>query len=354
MKIPYSIPNIGKEDIDLVKEVLDSGWFTMGKKVELFEEKMATYLGRKYAIAVNNGTSALEVAYRTLGIGRGDQIVVPACSYISTATTVNLVGATPVFVDVDPFMTLDPKCLSNAITENTKAVVVMDSTGNPCDYDSLINICREKKIHLILDGAQSLGSTYNAKSCLSFGIISTTSFHAAKILTTVEGGMIFTDDKHIAEKARCIRNQGESTQKYVHEYLGGNYRMTDVCAAFGIRQLERFDKTLSKRLQKVSYYKDLLSGRIEFLPTRDKGASCHSIFPVLVEDRSGVTKHLHECGIATRHLYPSIIPRQPLYKLDGEFPVSEMFCRRCFSLPLYADLSTEQIEYVCEKIKEVL
>jgi dTDP-4-amino-4,6-dideoxygalactose transaminase len=354
MNIPYSIPNIQKEDIDLVKEVLDSGWFTMGKKVALFEEKMAEYVGRKHAVAVNNGTTALEVVYRSLGIGKGDEVILPACSYISTATTINLVGATPVFIDIDKYMTLNPDLISNAVTAKTKAVVVVDSTGNPCDYDSLMKVCNEHQIHLILDGAQSLGSTYKDKSCLFYGLISTTSFHAAKILTTVEGGMIFTDEDEIEKKARSIRNQGESSKKYVHQYLGGNFRMTDVSAAFGIRQLERFADTLLKREKKVEFYKKHLPKNSQLIPTRESAFSCHSIFPILVENRESAAMHLKEKGVATRFLYPSTIPEQPIYKLDGNFPISELFCQNCLALPLYAGMGIEEIRYICEKLEEVL
>jgi perosamine synthetase len=352
MKIPWAIPNIRQEDIDYVKNVLDSGWYTMGKEVKLFEEKMAEYVGRNHAIAVNNGTSALEVLLRTLDIGHGDEVIVPATSYIASATSVSLVGANPVFIDVDDKMTIDPEFIEDVITERTKAVMAVDTTGSPCNYDFLLKKCEEYDVKLILDGAQSLGSTYNNKSCLSYGLMSTTSFHAAKILTTVEGGMIFTDDDDLAKKARKIRGQGESSTKYVHDSLGGNYRMTNISAGFGIKQLERYEDTLKERAKKVEYYKKLLIHIVDFLHIRDEGTTCNFIFPLFYEDRENLAEFLNRNGIETRKVYPLTIPQQPVYNIKKRYPTAEWFCKRSLSVPLYADLTFEQIEYVCEKIKE--
>lgn len=352
MKIPWAIPNIRQEDIDYVKNVLDSGWYTMGKEVKLFEEKMAEYVGRNYAIAVNNGTSALDVLLRTLDIGHGDEVVVPAVSYIASATSVSLVGANPIFVDVDDKMTINHEFIDDVITEKTKAVMAVDLTGSPCDYDALLKKCNEYDICLIIDGAQSLGSTYNDKSCLSYGLMGITSFHAAKILTTVEGGMVFTDDDELAKKARAIRNQGETGETYVHEYLGGNYRMTDISAAFAIKQLERFEETLRDRERKVEYYKTLLTKIVEFLKVREEGTSCNFIFPIFLKEREKLSKFLKTNGIDTRKIYPMIIPQQPVYKVKKSYPMAEWFCKYNLSLPLYAGLSFEQIRYICDRIKE--
>jgi perosamine synthetase len=324
----------------------------MGKQVKLLERKMAVYVNRKHAIAVNNGTMALEVMLRAMNIGHGDEVIVPAFSYIASATSVDLVGAKPVFIDVDEKMTIDPNCINDVITDKTKAVMAVDLTGSPCDYDALLKKCKEYEIKLIVDGAQSLGSTYKGKSCTSYGLMSTTSFHAAKILTTVEGGMVFTDDDELAKKARAIRNQGEGDKKYVHEYLGGNYRMTDISAAFAIKQLERFEKTLKDREQKVEYYKKLLTGLVDFLTIRDEGTSCHFIFPIFIKEREKLADFLKTNGIDTRKIYPTTIPQQPLYNIKKSWPTAEWFCKHTLSLPLYSDLTSEQVKHICEKIKE--
>jgi len=351
--IPWAVPDIQKEDIEYVKNVLDSGWYTMGEKVKLFEEKLADYVGREHAIAVNNGTSALQVLLMTMGIGPGDEVIVPALSYIASATSISLVGAKPVFVDVDNFMTIDSNGITDEIiTSKTKAVMAVDLTGSPCDYDSLLKKCDEYGLPLIVDGAQSLGSTYKTKQCLSYGLMSTTSFHAAKILTTVEGGMVFTDDDKLAEKARSIRGQGETDVKYIHRYLGGNYRMTDVSASFGIKQAERYDETLRNRAKKVAYYKKLLDGIVDFLDIRKEGTTCNFMFPIFHERRDEIADFLGASGIETRKVYPKTIPQQPVYNIKKEYPVAEWFCKNTLSLPLYGGLRFEEIKYICDKIRE--
>ena len=352
MNVPWAIPNIKDEDIRYVKQVLDSGWYTMGKQVKKLEEDMSKYVGVKNAIATNNGTTALEVMFRTVNIKPGDEIIVPAHSYIASATAVRLVGATPVFVDVDMYMNIDPESINDAITDKTKAVLAVDLTGNPCDYDKLENKCKENDIMLLVDGAQSLGSTYKNKSCIANGIMSTTSFHAAKVLTTVEGGMVFTNNNELAEIARAIRTQGESGEKYVHKYLGGNYRMTDISAAFAIKQLERYNITLKERKAKVDYYKKLLGDVVAFVDARQESISCNFIFPILHYDCDGLAKFLNENGIGTRRIYPMTIPQQPIFNVKKSYPLAEWFCQKTLSLPLYADLTFKQIEYVCDKVKE--
>lgn len=352
MNIPWAIPNISAEDVDYVKTVLDSGWYTMGKNVKQLESSLSSFVGRKQGVAVTNGTVALEVILRSLNIGHDDEVIVPAVSYIASATSVSLVGATPVFVDVDQHMTLDVQQLQQVMTKKTKAVMAVDLTGSPCEYDMLTRFCNEHDLHLIVDGAQSLGSTYKGQSCLSYGTVSSTSFHAAKILTTVEGGMIFTDDQDLADTLRIIRNQGESCEKYIHTHLGGNYRMTDVTAAFAIKQLERFDATLAHRKKQVDKYVKELQDVVAFLPIRDQAISCFFIFLVLSSKREAMAQFLKKNGVDTRKIYPRTIPQQPLYHQNKSYPVAERFCEQALSLPLYATLSYEEIQYVCEKIKE--
>jgi perosamine synthetase len=352
MKIPWAIPNTKPEDVEYVKEILDSGWYTMGKVVRLLEEKMAGYVGAKHGIAVNNGTIALEVVLRSLNIGENDEVIVPAFSYIASATSVNLAGAKPVFIDVDKSMTINPDLIDDKVTKKTKAVMAVDLTGSPCNYDLLNKKCEELGLTLIVDGAQSLGSIFNDKSCISYGLMGTTSFHAAKIITTVEGGMIFTDDDNLSNIARAVRTHGEGEEKYVHKFLGGNYRMTDISAGFGIKQIDRYDKTLKERAEKVELYKKLLRNIIEFLEVRNNSVSCNFIFPIFYEKREELASFLKAKGVDTRKIYPMTIPQQPIYNIKESYPVSEWFCDRTLSLPLYADLASEQIKYVCENIRE--
>ena len=353
MKIPWAIPNINSEDIDYVKRILDSGWYTMGKEVIKLEKIMTKYTDKKHAIAVNNGTSALEVMLRTLKIGYGDEVIVPALSFVATATSVSLVGATPVFIDVNREITINPDKIDSAITKKTKAVISVDFAGTPCDYDKLIEKCDDNNILLLVDGAHSLGSKYKGKSCLGYGEMSTTSFHAAKIFTTVEGGMVFTDNDDYSKIARAIRTHGETDKKYVHEYLGSNYRMTDISAGFGVKQMQRYEKTLEEREKKVAYYKKKLKNIIDYIDILDPNKVCDNfLFLIIDEKRDDLARFLEKEGVDTRKQYPMTIPQQPIYKSSKNYPMAEYFCKCSLSLPLYADLTYKQIDYVCEKIKE--
>lgn len=353
MEVPWAIPNIVSEDVEYVKKILDSGWYTMGKEVQKLEHMMEEYTGRKHAIAVNNGTSALEVMLRTMDIGHGDEVIVPALSFVATATSVSLVGATPVFVDVNDNITIDSSKIDEAVSDKTKAVIAVDFAGTPCEYDLLLKKCKQHDIFLFVDGAHSLGSKYNDKSCLSYGVMSTCSFHAAKIFTTVEGGIVLTDDEKLADKARAIRTHGETDEKYIHRVLGGNFRMTDIAAGFGIKQMERYKKTLEEREKKVVLYKKLLSGKIDFLDIKDPGKVCDNfLFLLFDEKRDKLAEFLKKNGIDTRKQYPLTIPQQPIYNDKKSYPMAEKFCETGLSPPLYAEISDEQIRYVCEKIIE--
>lgn len=349
--INWAEPNITNADIDYAKDILISGWYTMGKQVKILEEKMARISKRKHAIAVNNGTSAITVSLRSLGIGHSDEVIVPAMSYIASATSVSLVGANPIFVDVDKTMTIDPNLIDDAITKKTKAILAVDLSGSPCNYSLIKEKSKAYGIPLIVDGAQSLGSMHKNNPCLSYGKISTTSFHAAKLITTVEGGMIFTDDDGLAYMLISMRSQGESNIKYVHEYLGGNYRMTDILASLAIKQVERYESLLANRKYIVKTYKQLLKNIVDYLDVNNSG---NFMFVILSEDRDKIARYLKKKDIDTRKIYPMTIPQQPIYNIKKSFPVSEWFCKRGLSLPLHHKLKQKEIEYICNKIKEVV
>ena len=348
--IHWAEPNITDEDINYVKKVLDSRWYTMGRQVKLLEEKMKNISQRKYALAVNNGTSALTVSLRCLGIGVGDEVIVPALSYIASATAVSLVGAKPIFADVNKNMVLDPQEIDRTITSKTKAIISVDFGGNPCNHDLIKEKAKHYDVPVLHDGAQSFGATHNNKPCLSYGDISTTSFHIAKHITTVEGGMIFTDNEDVAKKVKIIRNQGEGNTKYVHEMLGGNYRMTDLSASFAVKQLERFVQILHDRYSVVSFYKQLLKDVVDYVETEGEG---NFMFTILSDKRDEIAEHLKKNNVETR-AYRMTIPQQPLYNIKTSYPVAEDFANRMLSLPLHHKLTYEDLEFITHKIKEVV
>ncbi|MBN1901430.1 DegT/DnrJ/EryC1/StrS family aminotransferase [Candidatus Sumerlaeota bacterium] len=349
--IPWAIPDIQEEDVQNVQKVLASGWFTMGKETRKFEESLEKYLHVRHAIAVNNGTAALDVALKCLNIGYGDEVIVPVMTYIATANIVRLNYGKPVFADIDETLNLNPESVEGKISPKTKAVISVDLGGNPADYENLIRITRKHNLSLIVDGAQSLGASFDGKKCCSHGIINTTSFHAAKILTTIEGGMLFTDDDRLDEIARAIRNQGETDKKYFHAYLGANYRMMDIIAAFGQKQIERFEDTLARRKKLISIYKQRLQGLCEFPRTLEKAVNSFFLLIILVDRRDELVFFLKRHGVDTRIAFPLLI-HQPVYGDYGDetFPVAENLEKKVLSLPLYSKLKEDDIHYICDLI----
>jgi perosamine synthetase len=350
MNVKWSSPNIQKPEMKQIMKVIKSGWFSMGKEVKTFEEDISSYLKIKYAIAVNNGTSALDLALKCIKLKKDNQVIIPAFTYISTANAVLYNNAKPVFVDIDYTLNIDTSLIEEKINENTKAIINIDLGGNPSNYDELIRISRKHKIPLVVDGAQSFGSKYNNVNCCTHGLINTTSFHAAKILTTIEGGMVFTNKKDLFLKAQSIRNQGE-TSKYYHSCLGNNYRMIDLVATVGISQLKRIDETLKQRKEKAIYYKENLKN-IEYPKELENTYNCNFFFPILSKNRQKLNKYLNENGIETRITYPIPINEQPVFKeyKNKVFPVAKEISNKIISLPMHHELIVEQQDYVIKKI----
>jgi len=246
-KIPFAVPNIGEEEESEVAETVRSTWLTMGPRVKGFEDQVASYVGAKHAIAVSSGTAELDVALKVLGIRPGDEVILPAFTYIATANAVLYQHAVPVFADIDRHtFNIDPEDVAGRITPRTRCIISIDYGGQSADYDALKKIADKEGIYLLQDGAHSIGAEYKGKRLCNFGAINTISFHAAKVVTSVEGGMVVTDDDNFARAARIIRNQGEDPKhKYHHVLLGHNYRMTDLHAAVGLKQFARLSDLIS-------------------------------------------------------------------------------------------------------------
>lgn len=350
MKINWSLPNIQKQEMEKITKVVQSGWLSMGKEVNKFEEDMSSYLKIKYAVAVNNGTSALDLALKCIKIQNNDEIIIPALTYIATANAVLYNNANPVFVDIDDTLNIDTNLIEEKITDKTKAIINIDLGGNPSNYDELLRISKKYNIPLVVDGAQSFGSKYHNVKCCIHGLINTTSFHAAKILTTIEGGMVFTNNKDLCLKAQSIRNQGE-TAKYYHSYLGNNYRMTDLVATIGISQLKRIDKTLKQRKEKAIYYKENLKS-VEYPNELENTYNCNFFFLILSENRDKLNKHLNKNGIETRITYSMPVNEQPVFKKYNKeiFPVAKKISNKVISLPIHHELTIEQQDYIIKKI----
>ena len=357
--IPWARPAIDQTELEEVIACMQSGWLTSGPRVERFEQQMAHTAGRRFGVAVSNGTAALDLALRVLGIGPGDEVIVPAFSYVATASTVAIVGATPVFVDVDRRnLGMDPAHAAAKIAPRTAALLCTDHGGNPCDYAALTSLADRHGLPLIVDGAQSIGATYAGRPCLSYGTVSTTSFHAAKTITTIEGGMVFTDDAAVARQLRIIRSQGEDPQqKYHHIELGHNFRMTELQAAIGLAQLSKLPALLNERRKLADVYRAAFAAHGLSTPAGVPDAgNGNFLSSVLVPDRDAIMKRLKQRGIETRACYPLTLPQQPIFRhlAADPCPVAERAAASILNPPLYHGLSPVQQRRVVNELISAL
>lgn len=364
MKIPWADPWLDDREKEELIQTYDSKWLSMGSRVKGFENKMSEYIGVKHAIAVSNGTDAIDIALKVLGIGYGDEVIVPAMTYIATVSAVLYQGAIPVFADIElETYNIDPASIEKCVTPKTKAIIYIDYGGNPSDIEGIKKVADKYGLFLIQDGAQSLGARYKGERLCKQGHICTTSFHTAKLITTIEGGMIFTQDDDFAKTAKIIRNQGEDpNQKYIHVLLGTNARMTEMNAAIGLIQLKKFDAILKKRKYIAEKYIKFLSDcKKIILPKVRKQADCSwFFFPILVENRDVVTKKLKQAGIDTRIAYPMPVYEQPFFQkykrkdINYDCKNAKWMTERVINLPMYHLMTDEQIKYVVEKLLDVV
>jgi len=359
-KIPWADPWLDKCEVAAINAVLESRWLGMGARVAEFEDKMHQYIGVKHALAVSNGTVALDLALKVLGVGPGDEVIIPAMTYVATAHAVLYQHARPVFADIElKTFNIEPASVERLITKKTKCIIYIDYGGNPADSVGLQEISERHAIPLLQDGAQSLGGGYNGSRLCKQGTISTTSFHIAKLITTIEGGMIFTDDEKIAQDLRMMRNQGEDPQrKYIHRVLGTNARMTDLQAAIGLKQIEKLDVIATRRSQIAqSYYKKFEKNEKIKLPiVREGGRNAWFFVPILVENRDKVIQGLEGNGIETRIAYPMPVYEQPFFDLYREqgreyaCPNAKWMTERVINLPIFYSMSDEEISFVADNV----
>jgi perosamine synthetase len=362
--IPIAKPILGREELEAIREVFESGMLVQGEKVKLFEEKFAEYIGVEHAVAVANGTMALDVALKTLGLGPGDEVVTSAFSFIASANCVLYQGAKPVFADIDHrSFNIDPIDVAEKITAKTKAIIPVHLFGQPVEMDALNEIAKDNGIALVEDAAQSHGAEYKGRKAGGLGDVGCFSFYATKNMTTGEGGMITTNDSELAKRACLLRDHGQ-TEKYHHIILGYNYRMTEASAAVGLVQLKKLDR-LNKRRNENSI---LLTKGIEKIPgltpphVNDDVKHVFYQYVIRVEDdypieRNKLAQHLTDRGIGVALHYPTPVYRQPLYEeLAYEktvCPVVEEACQRVLSLPVHPSVNSKDIEYILNALKDI-
>jgi len=347
-------PIMEAEEKQAVLEVLESGILAMGPRVAAFEEAFAKICDTRYAIATSNGTTALHIALLAHGIGPGDEVITSPFTFIASANSILFVGATPVFVDIDPrTFNIDVRQVEAAITPRTKAILPIHLYGLCCDMDALMSIAEKHHLVIIEDACQSHGATYQGKKAGSFGT-GTFSFYPTKNITSAEGGMITTSDEQIAEKCRVIRNHG-MRRRYYHDELGFNFRMTDVHAAIGLAQTKKLEKFNQARATNATYYDQHLRGvEIPFVPQGCGHVYHQYTIRVPQGKRDALRDYLKEKEIGTEIYYPLPIHQQSVYieryGSSQHFPHSENAASEVLSLPIHPSLSPADLESVVNAV----
>jgi perosamine synthetase len=367
--VPVNEPSLGGNERKYLNECLDTGWISSeGPFIRQFEERFSGRIGRKNGIAVSNGSAALDVAVAALGLGNGDEVILPTFTIISCAASIVRAGATPVLVDSDPdTWNLDVAQVEKKITARTRAIMVVHIYGLPVDMTPVLEIANKYRLKVIEDAAEMHGQTYRGKPCGSFGELSVFSFYANKHITTGEGGMIVTDDGQLAERCRSLRNLCFIPEKrFVHEELGWNFRMTNMQAALGLAQLEQLDAFVEKKRRMGAFYTERLKDiRGLQLPKRtmDYAENIYWVYGIVLNDEvpfdaAEAMKRLSVRRIGSR---PFFFPmhEQPVFRKMGlfkneKYPVAERLARRGFYIPSGMALTSEQMNQVVEAVIEII
>jgi perosamine synthetase len=358
--IPIAAPHFAGNEMAYVADCIRSGWVSSkGPYVQRFEEGMAAWCGVRHGIATSSGTNALHLALLACGIGPGDEVVVPALSYVASANAVSYTGAVPVFVDVNmETWNLDPTLIEHKITPRTKAIMAVHLYGHPLDMNFLCQIAQNCNLYLIEDACQAHGSEYEGKRVGGIGDIGCFSFYGNKLITTGEGGMIVTNSDALADTVRLLRNQGTENGSYWHPRLGFSYRMTNLQAAVGLAQLERVNQFVAAREQIARHYTNLLANLpgLTFFLEPDWGRSVCWLFSFLVKPESGLSRDrlieylkLHE--IESKPFF-QVLPNLPVYHENQCYPVAEHLSRCGISLPTSTNLQPDQIAHITTTVRE--
>lgn len=349
--VVMSRPIIGDEEREAVDRVLASGMLAGGPEVDAFEGEFAAFANTKHAIAVGSGTAALHVGLMAMGIGPGDEVIVPSFTFAATANVVRLVGAEPVFVDIDPVTyCIDPDAVEAAITPQTIAVMPVHLYGQPADLCALQRIADRHGIHVVEDACQAHGATHHGHPAGSWGAFGAFSFYPTKNMTTGEGGIITTDDVDLAEKARWIRNQGMSV-RYRHELVGLNERMTAMAAAIGRVQLRNLPAWTEARQSNAKFYDANLSETLSTPVVGPDATHVYHQYTIRVENRAEVIEALDEANIGYGIYYPTPTHLQSPYADDApQLPVTERVAGEVLSIPVRPDLTEREREQVVETL----
>ena len=379
VSVPFYVPWITREDRRAVYEALKSRWLTGGPQAGDFEDKFAEYVGSKHAVAVNSCTAALHLSMRVLDVKAGDEVIVPVLTFAATANAPLFCGARPVFADIDEkTFNISPKDIQERITDKTRAIICVHYGGQPCDMKEILEIAQDHKLEVVEDCAHSLGASYDDIMTGNFGRLGCFSFYPTKIITTLEGGMITTNDEKLDKKLRLLREHGMSrtaleresnaTWRYDVVDIGYNYRLTEPQAALGKEQLRRVDRGIRKRIKAANFYTKQLT---EYIPVgvvpphiapkrshiyhlytikiqaKTAGTTRNQVFNELA--KSGIQSSVHYTPLHMMSFYKQFIDRK-----SGGFPVCERICEEILSLPLYPTMTRKDITRVATGIEEAI
>jgi perosamine synthetase len=360
VQIPVYSPYLQGREAEYVQDCLTTGWVSSrGLYIPRFEREFAQFLGVGHATTVSNGTVALHLALYALGIGPGDEVIVPTFTYIASVNAIAMVGAKPVFVDSLPDnWNMDPDEVRAAITPRTRTVLAVHMYGAPCAMEPLLEICRSHGLSLIEDAAEAFGSSTGGRFVGTFGTFATFSFFGNKTITTGEGGMIVSGDAALIERAALLKSQSVSlTREYWHGEIGFNYRMTNICAALGVAQLEMADEILARKRRLKQWYQEALQG-VPVVFQAEESDTVNSFWMVSVltaseRVRDGLRTYLQKHGVETRRFFRPA-HTMPAFRSLCAFPVAESLGQRGLNLPSWPGLEVEQVDYVTRHIKGFL
>lgn len=361
--IPVAEPVLGKEEEKLVLEGIRSGWISsIGKYILKFEKKFARYCGAKYGITTSNGTTALHVSLVALNIGPGDEVIVPSMTFIATANAVSYTGATPVFVDSEmESWNIDPEKIKEKINKRTRAIIPVHLYGHPANMGPIISIARKYSLYLVEDAAEAHGAEYRNKKVGSIGDLACFSFFGNKIITTGEGGMILTNNKHLASKIKTLRDHGTSKRrKYYSPHLGFNYRMTNLQAALGLAQLRKINSIIEKKRLIANLYQKYLKTLVPEIilqPEARWAKNVYWMYSILIpkkgkKTRDFLIKELKKKGVDSRPFFFPI-HRLPRYHNSDHHPIADFLAATGINLPSSVNLEEDKIKFICDKIIEI-
>jgi perosamine synthetase len=353
-------PDLSGNERKYVLECLDTSWISSsGVFVPRFEEAFAKAVGASHAIAVSNGTVALHLALHALGIGAGDEVIVPSFTYIASVNMIAQTGATPVFVEscFDDWL-LDPRDVARKITSRTKAVMPVHLYGGVCDMNALSELAQRHGLAIVEDASEAMGCSYQGRHAGTFGEVGTFSFYGNKTVTTGEGGMVVTNDARLAERLRLLKGQGQSpARRYWHVELGFNYRMTNICAAIGLAQVERWSDILARKKAIAARYRHLLRNVPVIFQKRsvdvESGEWLVSVLLPDGVDRDLVMQSMDDQNVETRPVF-YCAHHMPMYASDLHLPVAEEISRRGISLPSYPQMSESDVERVSRALRSAI